>query len=240
MFALGLTLHLPCGHAQPPHRFGGLCGPVQENPAANPWLGSATSLPAPRNGFSPALQYHLIRGRWVLQARQQCSMYDLGPPSPDIFQKSYPLPTPASGVAVQVFSLESKQLMPGMAHNTWMNGEPFLGYPSNSFHALRPTIKTDTSIQTGVTSGLPECLWPDVVRNNRPLGSHHADAWPTFWALGLFRSNKDLMTVNIGSGVIVYIFMFYPPWIGSHIFCCFDNAHIEYVPNRGQNIRKCH
>ena len=75
----------------------------------------------------------------------------------------------------------------------------------------RPTIKTDTSIQTGVTSGLPECLWPDVVRNNRPLGSHHADALPTFSALGLFRSTKDLMTVNIGSGVIVYIFMFLSP-----------------------------
>ena len=36
---------------------------------------------------------------------------------------------------------------------------------------------------------------------------------PTFWALCLFRSNiyKDLMTVNIGSGVIVYIFMFLSP-----------------------------
>ena len=34
---------------------------------------------------------------------------------------------------------------------------------------------------------------------------------PTFWALGLIRSNRDLMTVNIGSGVIVYIFMFLSP-----------------------------
>ena len=141
--------------------------PCTGNPAANPWLGSATSLPAPRNGFSPALQYHLIRGRWVLQARPQGSMYDLGPPSPGIFKKSHPCPPPLrplSGVWVQVFSLEIKQVMPGMAHNTWMNGEPFLGYPSNSFHALRPTIQTDTSIQTGVTSGLPECLWPDGCR----------------------------------------------------------------------------
>ena len=63
--------------------------PCTRNPAANPWLGSATSLPAPRNGFSPVQQYHLIRGRWVLQARQQCSMYDLNPPSLDIFKKSW-------------------------------------------------------------------------------------------------------------------------------------------------------
>ena len=117
--------------------------PCTGNPAANPWLGSATSLPAPRNGFSPSLQYHLIRGRWVLQARQQCSMYDLGPPSPDITTPAHPRSTPSSGVGVQVFSLEIKQVMPGMAHNTWMNGEPFLGYPSNSFHALRRSNYAD-------------------------------------------------------------------------------------------------
>ena len=126
--ALGFTLHLPCGHAQPPHLFCGLCGPVQE-----------TRLP-------------------ILDLERL-------PPYPPLAMVSH-LPC------------------------------------STFWYAAGGCSKPARSV-----SGLM------VVGNNRPLGSHHADAWATFWALCLFRSNiyKDLMTVNIGSGVIVYIFMFLSP-----------------------------
>ena len=165
--ALGFTLHLPCGHAQPPHLFCGLCGPVQETRLTildldrlppYPPLAMLSHLPC-----SPI--WYAAGGCSKPARRAQCTTWAH---HHRISLKNHtPCPPPLhplSGVGVQVFSLEIKQVMPGMAHNTWMNGEPFLGYSSNSFHALRPTIQTDTSIQTGVTSGLPECLWPDGCR----------------------------------------------------------------------------
>ena len=133
--ALGFTLHLPCGHAQPPHLFCGLCGPVQETRL--PILDLDRLPPYP-----PLAMVSHLPCSTIWYAAGGCSK-------------------PARRAQCTTWAHHHRI---SLKNHTPCPPPPFLGYPSNSFHALRPTIQTDTSIQTGVTSGLPECPWPDGCR----------------------------------------------------------------------------